>query len=149
MLLPLFDGLIQTHHFDGECAELADRHYSRRTVGARQFCYSGRKLVLRNAEGSVVWVWMYPDAALRMDGQTGYGNVLFRNESGRRSSEIIIEAERLAVVKWGQNRGYTYIDPTMVASKNPGYCFKMAGWEFVRRTPTGKHLLVKANLGVL
>ena len=65
MLLPLQDGLIVTTGFDGECAELADRHYSRRTVGARQFLYSGKKLVLRDAGGLIVFGWMYPDAALR------------------------------------------------------------------------------------
>lgn len=146
MLLPLFDGLVRTTHFDGECAELADRHYSRRTVGARQFCYSGRKLVLRNNEGTVLWVWMYPDDALRMDGQKGYNCAIFRNESPRRSSEIILEAERLAVERWGPNRGYTYIDPQKVRSPNPGYCYKLAGWRFVRRSAGGKHLLVKEAL---
>lgn len=143
MLLPLFEGLVQTTHFDGECAELADRHYSRRTVGARQFCYSGRKLVLRNAEGTVLWVWMYPDETMRMDGQIGYNNAVFRNESSRQSSDIILEAERLAVAKWGPNRAYTYIDPAKVRSANPGFCFKVAGWHFVKRTKSGKHLLTK------
>ena len=61
MLLPLTDGLMKTTHFDDECRQLADRHYSRRTVGARQFAYSGRKLVLRDAGGLVLFVWMFPD----------------------------------------------------------------------------------------
>src|SRR5947208_672318 len=101
MLLPFSDGLIRTTHFDDECRQLADRHYSRRTVGAKQFAYSGRKLVLRDALGSVLFVWMNPDPAMRMDGQTGYNCAIFRNESQRRSSEIILEAEALAVEKWG------------------------------------------------
>lgn len=147
MLLPLFEGLVPTTHFDGECAELADRHYSRRTVGARQFLYSGRKLVLRNADGSVVFGWMYPDATMRMDGQTGYNCAIFRNEqTARPASEIILEAEAWAVEKWGPNRGYTYVDPRHVKSPNPGYCFKLAGWRFVKRTADGKHLLVKDEL---
>jgi hypothetical protein len=146
MLLPLFEGLVRTTHFDGECAELADRHYSRRTVGARQFCYSGRKLVLRDSDGLVLFVWMYPDPSMRMDGQTGYNCAIFRNESTRHSSEIILEAEREAVAKWGPNRGYTYVDPRHVKSANPGYCFKLAGWRFVRRTGDGKHLLEKPQL---
>lgn len=61
MLLPLTDGLIRTTHFDGEMSMLADRHYSRRTIGARQFLYSGRKLVLRNSEGTVLFGWIWPD----------------------------------------------------------------------------------------
>ena len=36
MLLPLTDGLIPTSPFDDECRQLADRHYSRRTVGAKK-----------------------------------------------------------------------------------------------------------------
>ena len=142
-LLAFTDGLMVTNHFDQECRVLADRHYSRRTPGAKQFCYSGRKLVLRNAEASVLFVWMFPDPTMRMDGQTGYNCAIFRNESPRLSSEIILEAERMAFEKWGLNRMYTYIDPAKIKSRNPGYCFKAAGWRFVRVTPSGKHLLVK------
>ncbi len=143
MFLPLTDGLMRTTPFDDECRQLADRHYSRRTVGARQFTYSGRKLVLRNAEGSILFVWMFPDPELRMDGQVGYNNAIFRNESSRKSSDIILEAERHAVVKWGPNRAYTYIDPDKVRSANPGYCFKVAGWRYVKLSAGGKHLLEK------
>lgn len=142
-LLPFTNGLIRTTHFDQECRVLADRHYSRRTIGARQFCYSGRKLVLRNAGGTVLFVWMFPDPSMRMDGQTGYNCAIFRNESSRRSSEIILEAERFAIEKWGPNRMYTYIDASKVKSTNPGYCYKMAGWHFVKYSKGGKHLLVK------
>lgn len=143
MLLPLTDGLIRTTPFDRECALLADRHYSRRTVGARQFAYSGRKMVLRDTAGLVVFVWMFPDEAMRMDGQAGYNNAIFRNESRRPSSEIILEAERHAVEKWGPNRAYTYIDPRKVQSANPGYCFKVAGWKRIGYSKDGKHLLAK------
>ena len=107
MLLAFDSRLIRTNHFDPEMAMLADRHYSRRTPGARQFCYSGRKLVLRNAEGTVLFVWMFPDASLRMDKQTGYNCAIFRNESQRLSSEIILEAEMSAEQKWGPNRAWS------------------------------------------
>lgn len=143
MLIPFHDGLMRTTHFDQECRALADRHYSRRTVGAKQFAYSGRKLVLRNAEGTVLFVWMWPDETMRMDGQVGYNCAMFRNESERRSSEIILEAEGLAVEKWGPNRMYTYVDASKIASANPGYCFKRAGWRFAGLSKGGKHLLVK------
>ena len=153
--MPYTDGLIVTTHFDQECRLLADRHYSRRTPGARQFCYSGRKLVLRNTVGTVLFVWMYPDPSMRMDKQVGYNCAIFRNESDRLSSEIILEAEQMAFNKWGPNRLYTYIDPRKVKSANPGYCYKIAGWHFVRLSQNGKHLLSKydelaesADLGV-
>src|SRR5262245_17925661 len=110
MKLPFTDGLVRTNHFDSDMSMLADRHYSRRTPGARQFLYSGRKLVLRNTEGTVLFGWVYPDPTMRMDGQKGYNCAIFRNESRRRSSEIILEAERMAFEKWGPNRVYTYVD---------------------------------------
>jgi hypothetical protein len=71
MMLPMWDGLVATSHFDAEMAQLADRHYSRRTVGARQFMYSGRKLVLRDPAGLVLFGWIWCDPALRMDDQAG------------------------------------------------------------------------------
>jgi hypothetical protein len=135
--------LIRTTHFDPEMAALADRHYSRRTKGARQFCYSGRKLVLRNAEGTVLFVWMYPDAKLRMDNQTGYNCAIFRNESDHKSSEIILEAERLAVEKWGPNRAYTFVNSKKIRSLNPGCCFKKAGWRSAGMTKSGQHIFKK------
>ena len=145
MLLPFDEGLVVTTHFDQECRLLADRHYSRRTVGARQFLYSGRKIVLRDAAGDVLFAWMFPDPTMRMDGQTGYTCAIFRNESRRRSSEIILEAEAVAIERWGQNRMYTYVDPGQIKSVNPGYCFKCAGWRFVKVSKGGKHLLVKGE----
>lgn len=145
-ILPFTDGLMITTHFDQECRMLADRHYSRRTVGARQFLYSGRKLVLRDAAGLVVFGWVFPDPSMRMDGQTGYNCAIFRNESTRRSSDIILEAEKMSFEKWGPNRLYTYIDPKKIKSRNPGYCFKAAGWRFVRKSTKGLHLLAKELL---
>jgi len=144
MRLDLYPGtLSKTSPYDDEMRQLADRHYSRRTVGAPQFAYSGRKLVLRDAAGLILFVWMYPDPALRMDNQTGYNCAIFRNESGRLSSDIILEAETHAFDYWGPNRMYTYIDPRRVRSTNPGYCYLKAGWRHAAWTKTGKRLLTK------
>jgi hypothetical protein len=38
---------------------------------------------------------------------------------------------------------FTYVDPRKIRSRNPGYCFKVAGWAFIRRTTEGLHLLAK------
>lgn len=144
------DALIVTNHFDPEMAMLADRHYSRRTVGARQFLYSGRKIVIRDAAGDVLFGWMFPDEDKRMDGQSGYNCAIFRNESPRQSSDIILECEAIAIARWGPNRLYTYVDPSKIKSVNPGYCFKQAGWVNVRNddgsiriSKAGQHLLNK------
>lgn len=92
---------------------------------------------------------MYPKAEYRMDGMDGYNCAIFRNESARRSSDIILEAERMAVNKWGPNLAYTYVDPRKIESVNPGYCFKCAGWNFLRVSKGGKHLLLKELIGLL
>jgi hypothetical protein len=143
MLLKFDESLIVTTHFDPEMARLADRHYSRRTVGARQFLYSGRKIVIRDALGLVLFGWMFPDPDKRMDGQIGYNCAIFRNESQRRSSDIILECEQIALNKWGPNRVYTYVNPKKIRSANPGYCFKMAGWRKCGESKSGQHLLEK------
>jgi hypothetical protein len=150
MRLAFDNSLIRTNHFDGEMSMLADRHYSRRTVGARQFLYSGRKLVLRNAEATVLFGWIWPDDDKRMDGQTGYNCAIFRNESARKASDIILEAEHAAFAKWGPNRLYTYIDPNKTATikrrgqRIVGFCYRQAGWK-PRLHKNGKPHLSKAG----
>ena len=142
--LPMFgDELMPTNHFDYEMSELADRHYSRRTPGTRQFLYSGRKLVLRNDAGTVLFGWVYPEPDMRMDGQSGVNCAIFRNESARKASEIILEAEDWAQRKWGRQRLYTYVDPRKVKGNPPGNCFLRAGWRFMRLSKSGQHLLAK------
>lgn len=146
MMLPLFEGLVRTHVCDPEMLEFADRHYSkvkRGKVGGRRLCGPARSLVLRDTKGEVLFVWQWPLDGMRWDGQNGFNCVLFRNVSGRRSSDIILEAEALAVSEWGKNRFYTYVDPDEV-SANPGYCFKCAGWKYIGKSKVfQRHLLEK------
>jgi hypothetical protein len=106
--------------------------------------------VIRDAPGDVLFGWMFPDEDKRMDGQKGYNCAIFRNESARRSSDIILECEAIALERWGFNRMYTYVNPAKIASVNPGYCFKQAGWTNVRNpdgtiriSKAGQHLLAK------
>lgn len=143
MILPFTEGLVITTPADCEMAALADRHYSRRKVGARQFLVSGRKIVIRNTEGTLLFGWVWNYEHLRWDRQNGYNCAIFRNESARRSSDVIQECERIAFEKWGKNRMFTYVDPKQIQSPNPGYCFKVAGWQFVKTTQNGLHLLAK------
>ena len=143
MMLPFTSGLVQTNHFDPECARLADRHYTRRkkSIGKRQFSTCTRKLILRDTAGLVLFIWTFP--MKRMDDQTGFNCATFRNESPRRSSEIIVEAERFAVAKWGANRAFTFVDPRKIRSSNPGWCFIAAGWRPCGWTKSGKRILEK------
>lgn len=123
---------------------LADRHYSRRTVGARDFTYAGEKMVLRDWRGDVVFAWVRGKVEYRMDGRDGVMCSIFRNESMRRSSEIILEAERHAVQRWGRGPAFTFVNPRKVRSVNPGCCFLKAGWRReAQRTKSGLVVLVK------
>jgi len=148
MLLPFTDGLMISNRADYEMARMADRHYSRRTIGSAQFTGPGTDLVLRNSTGSILFVWVWHNRAGkqldRWDGQRGYYCSLFRNESERRASDIVLEAERIAVSQWGANRAYTYVDPRKIKrSRTPGRCFLKAGWRRVRDSKGGLILLEK------
>jgi hypothetical protein len=146
MLLKFSDELVRVGKHDFEACLLADRHYSRQKPGSNQFMPPGRTMILRSTEGDVVFGWLSQQK--RDDGQSGYNCSIFRNESQRLSSEIIREAEERVVAEWGLNRGFTYIDPRNINNKrNPGYCFKVAGWKFVKQTNSGLHLLEKLELG--
>jgi hypothetical protein len=54
---------------------------------------------------------------------------------------MISEAVSLAWRKWPGQRLFTFVDPAEVASTNPGYCFKVAGFRFCGRTRRGLHVL--------
>jgi hypothetical protein len=143
MLLPFTDDLVESNQSDIELCWLADRHYSRKKHGSAQFVGPGRQLVLRDALGDIVFAWLWAYDNMRLDGQTGYNCTIFRNESSRRSSEVILEAEQAAIRRWGPNRMFTYINSMKIRSPNPGYCFKVAGWRYAGQSQTGLHLLVK------
>ncbi len=148
MLLPLTDGLLISNRADYECARMADRHYSRRSIGSDQFTGPGTDLVLRSSTGDVLFVWIWHNAngvqLDRWDKQVGYCCSLFRNESGRLASDIILEAEQIAVTQWGPNRAYTYVDASKVRrTRTPGRCFLKAGWQSIGQSKNGLHLLEK------
>jgi hypothetical protein len=141
VLLPFTNGLTQTSHFDPEMASLADRHYSRQSPGARQFAGNGQKIVLRDSTGLVLFVWL--NQQFRNDGLYGYNNQWFRNESSRLASEIILEAESFAVLRWGPGPAFTIVDQRKIRSTNPGCCYKKAGWKLWGCTAVGKLIFTK------
>lgn len=118
--------------FDRRAAALADRHYSRRTIGSPQFMPPGETLILFLP--GAVWGWWRPHPASglkAMNGFDGWTCTIFRNESSRRSSELIILAEKALVSSdrgCGPSGMITYVWPKRIRSNNPGCCFKKAGW---------------------
>lgn len=94
----------------------------------------GEKLLLLGADERALFGWRRGN-----DASQGYGVscTVFRNEGDRRSSDLIREADELAWERWPERRHFTYVNPRAVASRNPGYCFLMAGWRKCGTTKGG------------
>jgi len=136
---------------DPRVVGLYDRHYSsaknnktiRHWLGYG-ITAPGETITLMSADSTVLFVWLkqrYID-----NDQTGVNCAVFRNEGSILSSLIILEAERFAWERWPAERLYTYVDPNEIASHNPGYCFKKAGWGLVRDEHRKPRLTTKGLL---
>lgn len=120
---------------------LADRHYSRQTVGAEHFVPPGKVLVLVTPCGRAVW-----GVVENLDpvGAVRWRCTIFRNEGAGRSSDLIVDATERTYAWWLRHYGglpraplRTEVDPAAVRSSNPGFCFLAAGWRRVGTTPGG------------
>lgn len=122
--------------------ELYNRHYSAYKYAdgreRKQFVGPGQKLVLLTRENDALFVWR---KFIDDSGQTGINCAVFRNEGSLQSSELIREAMAIAWQRWPNERLYTYINADKIASKNPGYCFKQAGWKLAGKTGSGLLIL--------
>lgn len=145
---PEFDVLPSTWcrvpKFDSRAASLANRHYNRRKPGSPQFMPPGETLVLLLPDGDAVFGWWrpHPRSGLKaMNSLDGWTCSIFRNESPRRSSELILEAEAF-LHDCGPDGLLTYVWDQKVRSPNPGYCFKMAGYRVRGRSADGRKTLL-------
>jgi hypothetical protein len=115
-------------------AKLADGHYSRRTFGSPQFMPPGETLVLVSVDGRSVFGWWrpHPRSGIKaMNGLDGWTCSIFRRTGGARASDLILEAEKRLSTSGrgcGPSGLLTYVWDAKIASENPGYCFKRAGW---------------------
>lgn len=131
------------------CA-LADRHYSRRKVGAPQFMPPGQTVCLVTDDEAAVFGWWrpHPDSGLKsMNGLDGWTCTIFRNESKLyRSSDLILAAECMLLAQGhgiGPDGFITYVFDRKVRSTNPGYCFKVAGYKVTGRSADGRKTLLQ------
>lgn len=116
---------------------LADRHYSRKTIGATQFAPPGRNLTLRTFDADAGWVtsWPLPEYVDHPWGDC-WTCTLFRNEGPVLSSHLVREAmAATAHVFAGEypTGGFlTFVDASRVRPKrDPGRCFRRAGFEHI------------------
>lgn len=122
---------IVTDKGDQTVRSLMDEHYSRQSVGAKQFCRPGNNLVLRTADGTAAWIsWR----GYRSDGiEDAWECTAYRNTSGMVSSDMIHWAVYATICEWGNvfpaSGMITYVDGKKVSSEVPGYCFIRAGFK--------------------
>lgn len=133
---------VLSHRADRQALPLADRHYNRQKIGAPQFVPPGRCLVLRLPDSSALWVSSWPFAEYVRHAWAGaWMCTMFRNESSILSSELIVEAVAATRMEWGHapDLGFvTFVDPGKTRPKrDPGRCYRRAGWEHVGWTKGG------------
>lgn len=141
-----------SHKFDRRAVPLADRHYSRRKPGSPQFVQPARSLVLLTEDASALWVTVYPFAEyVRHAWPTAWQCSMFRNEGEHLSSELIREAVAVTRWKYGdppEQGMLTFVAADKIRSTNPGYCFRMAGFEPAGHAKDGKLALLLAPAGM-
>lgn len=121
---------------------MADRHYSRQTIGAPQFVPPGRCLVLKTRALDAYWVTSWPFAEYVKHAWAGaWMCSAFRNEGANLSSELIREAVACTRAAYGDAPDLgmvTFVDQSKTRQKrDPGYCFLMAGFKRVGKTKGG------------
>lgn len=130
---------VVTKKTDQDCLALADRHYSRVTIGASQFTRPGDNLVLRTQCGDAVWVSWY--SHMRDDEfKDVIECTIFRNESEYLSSDLVKWAIYASIQKWGiPKEGFiTFVKDSAVRSCNPGANYQNAGFKKVGETKARK-----------
>jgi hypothetical protein len=151
---------VVSYRADPYARRLADGHYSRRAVGAKQFVPPGRCVVLRTIAGDAYWVTSWQEYVdHRWPG--AWMCSAFRNLSPHRSSELVVEAMAATRAVWPEPPRVpawvvvgrephrtilerddiacvTFVDEDAVRRKrDPGRCFLRAGFEVVGRTRGG------------
>jgi hypothetical protein len=131
-----------SHRADPAACLLADRHYSRQSVGYTNMMPPGRCIVFVTPGGDAVWGTAWPFAKYVKHAWAGaWMCTIFRNESRHLSSELIREA--VAATRWlwpdpPELGMVTFVDGSKVRRKrDPGRCFLRAGFAPVGKTKGG------------
>lgn len=139
----------QVKRTDARARALADRHYSRQTVGAPDFMASGKTFVLLSRDEQAIW-----GAIENLDpaGNRCWRVSIFRREGGPRASDLVREATELTYARWARRFGLpsvpltTEIDPGKTRRKrDPVRCFLRAGWTVMDANRRGLVVLVASE----
>lgn len=104
----------------------------------------GQTIVLLTPQADAVFGWWrpHPDSGIvAMNKLDGWTCTIFRNESGWGSSQLVLAAEQF-IEDCGPDGLLTYVWDKKIASVNPGYCFKKAGYKAKGRSADGKKTLL-------
>lgn len=133
--------------FDPAVAPIADRHYNRRKIGSPQFAPPGRCLVLKRPDA--FWITSWPFAEYVRHAWAGaWVCSAFRNEGDELSSGLIRAAVAATRWRWPDVPALgmvTFVNAAKVRRKrDPGRCFRRAGFEPVGHTAGGLVALLLA-----
>lgn len=133
---------------------MADRHYTRQTVGSRQACRPGVNLCLLLDNARAAWVvWRPIPEVGRKDELEAWECTLFRNEGADLSSTLILLATADTFRKWGwppRDGLISAVGIRQTARRRskaalPGKCFRDAGWvEFEHPLPDPSKVWLRA-----
>lgn len=147
---------IETDKGDPAARELADRHYTRQSIGARMFTRPGynQVLIAEQANGRrAVFVWWRPKWESGIKGTERFDRLrciectIFRNETRFRSSDLILEAIS-CLLTWDRANDTDWKDGIITAvnsiktsggrsiSSPPGMCFRAAGFRPFGHAPS-------------
>lgn len=127
---------------DKRALPLANRHYNRQNPNHSHFAPPGRAFVLVTEGEDAFWVtsWQYPEY-VKHEWKDAWNCSAFRNEGTVLSSALITEA--VAATRWRYGDApaggmITFVDAGKVKKKrDPGRCFRKAGFAEVGRTKGG------------
>lgn len=109
----------------------------------------GETLVLLSKTKDAIFGWWRPhprSGITALNGRDGWTCTIFRNESHRLSSDMILAAERMLFL-WATSFGpdglLTYVWDKKIESSNPGYCFKKAGYKLIGRSADNRKSLLQ------
>lgn len=146
--------LSESGKYDRTGVELVRGHYSRRKPNSPQFMPPGETFVLVARDRLSVWGWWRPhprSGIAAMNGRDGWTCSVFARHGGPLASELVLDAELAlhSLTDLGRTAGpcgpdgmMTYVDPRKVRSRNPGYCYRVAGWKRIGMCAKGKKILL-------
>jgi hypothetical protein len=132
----------QSFRADRRAALIADRHYTRQSIGSCQFVPPGRCLVFVTQNYDALWVTSFPYSQyVKHEWAGAWMCSIFRNEGECLSSDLIRDAVAATRWMWGEPPplGFvTFVDRNKTRRKrDPGRCYRKAGWVVCGETKGG------------